>query len=65
MPCIFNFLLGKTELDSVMSWREGSEPDSDLVTSKPVHCGTCGHSGSVAYHRKHGCSLCGTNTNCR
>eukprot|EP00092_Neocalanus_flemingeri_P006591 GFUD01007106.1.p1 GENE.GFUD01007106.1~~GFUD01007106.1.p1 ORF type:complete len:751 (-),score=215.74 GFUD01007106.1:6-2258(-) len=49
---------GRTELDTVMSWRDTGEEEVNL--SKPVHCGTCGHPGSVGSHRKAGCGVCGT-----
>ena len=49
---------GKTELDTVMAWRDTGEEEVNL--SKPVHCGTCGHPGSVGSHRKAGCGVCGT-----
>jgi len=55
---------GDKELDKVMAWRQG-DADPDVVTSKPVHCGTCGHAGSVANHRKFGCSQCFTSSNCK
>ena len=41
---------GREELDLVLGWVDdgsGEEP----VASKPVHCGTCGHPGSVGSHR--------------
>jgi len=52
------------ELDLVLGWRLQDEA-GDIVTSKPVHCGTCGHAGSVASHRRLGCEDCGTASNCR
>ena len=55
---------GDKDLDKVIGWRQG-DADPDIITSKPVHCGTCGHAGSVASHRKLGCSQCSTSTNCR
>ena len=36
----------------------------EVVTSKTVHCTSCGHQGSVASHRKVGCSTCGTGSAC-
>jgi len=48
----------KSELDTVMSWRDTGEEEVNM--SKPVHCGTCGHPGSVGSHRKAGCGVCGT-----
>ena len=55
---------GTRELDQVLAWSQDSEP-ADLVASKPVHCGTCGHAGSVSSHRKLGCGTCGTGAGCR
>jgi len=52
---------GKNELDTVMAWRDSGVEEVNL--SKPVHCGTCGHPGSVGSHRKAGCGVCGT-ANC-
>merc|ERR1719450_676815 len=52
------------ELDLVRGWRPSDEA-GDIVTSKPVHCGTCGHVGSVSSHRRSGCEDCGSASNCR
>ena len=51
----------------MLAWAEGSlgTEAGGLVTSKPVHCGVCGHEGSVASHRRGGCGRCGTHANCR
>ena len=51
----------------MLAWAEGSlgTEAGALVTSKPVHCGVCGHEGSVASHRRGGCRQCGTLANCR
>mgnify|MGYP001455556868 FL=1 len=47
---------GELELERVLAWAEGSleREAGALVTSKPVHCGVCGHEGSVASHRRAG-----------
>ena len=55
---------GRAELDRVMAWSGGSLGEA-LVTTKPVHCGVCGHQGGVASHRRTGCRRCGTDTSCR
>ena len=46
------------ELKTVMSWRDSGTEEVNL--NKPVHCGTCGHPGTVGSHRKSGCSTCGS-----
>ena len=51
---------GHGELDRVLTWSHGDTQPCDMVASKPVHCATCGHMGSVATHRRHGCSMCGS-----
>ena len=45
------------ELERVVGWREAGPAPHAL--SKPVHCGTCGHPGSLAQHRRGGCGQCG------
>ena len=54
---------GHSDLDNVMAWSD-TDHDTNIVTSKPVHCATCGHMGSVATHRKHGCDTCSTGSGC-
>jgi len=51
------------ELDRVMGWEASGDLDSE-EDKKPVHCGTCGHPGSVGKHRKGGCDMCGTQVGC-
>jgi len=46
------------ELGKVLSWRDTGEEEP---CGKPVHCGTCGHPGSLSTHRKAGCAQCGNN----
>ena len=48
----------KDELDTVLSWVDTGEEEVNMA--KPVHCGTCGHPGSVGTHRRAGCGVCGT-----
>jgi len=49
---------GNTEIETVLGWRDQGVEEVNM--SKPVHCGTCGHPGSVGTHRKAGCGVCGT-----
>jgi len=49
---------GKDELDTVLAWVDTGEEEVNMT--KPVHCGTCGHPGSVGTHRRAGCGVCGT-----
>merc|ERR1719376_993724 len=49
---------GKDELDTVLSWVDTGEEEVNIT--KPVHCGTCGHPGSVGTHRWAGFVMCGT-----
>ena len=51
-------MVGLQELGNVMSWRDTGEVEP---LGKPVHCGTCGHPGSLSTHRKAGCAQCGNN----
>jgi len=45
------------DLDKITGWT-GEEDFEDVIEKKPVHCGSCGHPGSVGQHRKSGCPLC-------
>jgi len=46
----------KQELQKVLDWRDTGEGEP---RGKPVHCGTCGHPGSLSTHKKNGCAQCG------
>ena len=53
---------GERELERVLAWRSGML--GSVVTTKTVHCSSCGHQGSAASHRKAGCGTCRTSSGC-
>jgi len=48
----------KGDLGKITSWTGEEEDFDEVIEKKPVHCGSCGHPGSVGQHRKSGCVLC-------
>jgi flap endonuclease GEN len=54
----------KGELEDVLGWTDDGRPE-ETAGGKPVHCGTCGHPGTVGSHRKAGCTVCGLSPPCR
>ena len=53
------------ELERVLAWSDGEPGLGEVVTTRTAHCATCGHPGSLASHRRAGCTSCGTSEACR
>ncbi|KAL8606339.1 hypothetical protein ACOMHN_050819 [Nucella lapillus] len=56
-------------LQRVCSWRDNKDLDSieqemQRKLTKSTHCTYCQHAGSKVQHRKSGCTICGSTTEC-